>query len=149
MPITKENKLDTDKTIIYKLNSLDNLEEIEENVLETEDVIKIENKKIFIKELYKSIENLSENIIYEDLMNKNEKIIESIYNLLEEQNEIMKEEIIEILEENNNYIIKIDGIIDENVEKDLEQMVKAINQTYKVNKLNFIWKKQKAIKTKK
>lgn len=149
LPVTGENKLEEDKTIIYKLNSLDDLNERLETVLETEDEMEIESKKIFIKELYKNIENLSENLIYEDIMSTNELIIENIYDVLEKQNEIKKEEIIEILEENNNYIITIDGIIDENVENDLEKMVKTINQTYKKNKVNLIWKKQKSIKTKK
>ena len=63
-----------------------------------------------------------------------------------EKEEITKEELIKILENNNNYIIGLDKKEEkyEEIQKDLEQIVKAINHTYRINKLNLIWKQKEA-----
>lgn len=145
LPVTGANKLEEDKNIIYKLNSTEKSDKTIETIFENEDEIQKENKRIFIEELYSNIENIPNNLIYEDIMDSEDKIIENIYELLEKKNKIITEEVIEILEKNNNYIIKIDDSIDEIFEKDLKQIVKIINQTYKINKLNSIWEQKEII----
>jgi len=54
--------------------------------------------------------------------------------------------LIGIFEKNNNYII---GLNEEDerhseIENDINQIVKAINHTYRINKLNLIWKQREA-----
>ena len=50
---------------------------------------------------------------------------------------------LDILASHHNYIIGYEKeYINNRVEQDIEQMVKAINDSYKVSKLNFIWKKK-------
>jgi hypothetical protein len=66
---------------------------------------------------------------------------------LEKQESISKEELLKILEENNNYIIGMDDEDEQRkkeIEKDINQIVKTINDTYKINKLNLMWKQKEA-----
>ena len=54
---------------------------------------------------------------------------------------ISKKRFIKILENNNNYIIGKDEEDEENIlEEDLKEVVKIINSTYRVHKLNIVWK---------
>ena len=98
------------------------------------------------EELTNNIEDFTDNLLYEDFVYSDEEILDSIYDILEEKEEITKEELIKILENNNNYIIGLDKKEEkyEEIQKDLEQIVKAINHTYRINKLNLIWKQKEA-----
>ena len=75
-----------------------------------------------------------------------DEILDSVYEFLEEKEEISKEDLIKIFEEYNNYIIGINEDDEGNsqIEKDIKQIVKAINHTYRINKLNLIWKQKEA-----
>ena len=106
-------------------------------------------KKSFAQELYNNIEELSENILYEDLIYQDDIVVDVLYDYLEQnENEtITNEELIRILEENNNYIIGIDSEDEEvkgKIEADIKLIVRTINDTYKANKFNIMWKQKEA-----
>ena len=148
-------RLEENEEAIYKLNSVSetisemaqSYNEVATATLETEkDIIK-ENRKIFCEELLNNIEELSDNFLYEDLINPDDIIIDDIYELLEKNETIAKEELLEVFEKNNSYIIGIDSEDKERkqeIEKDIEQVVKTINYTYRINKLNIVWKQKEA-----
>lgn len=139
---------------IYKLNSVsETISEIAESykavaatTIETEQELEADSKKAFKEELTNNIEDFTDNLLYEDIIYSDDEIISDIYNILEEKEEINKDELLEILEKNNNYIIGVDGQTEKyrDIQKDLDQIVKAINHTYRINKLNLIWKQKEA-----
>lgn len=111
-----------------------------------EDEMLEEAKESFKDELLNNLEDFTENVLYDDFV-ENENILDDIYELLEEKEEITKEELFDIFEKNNNYIIGTnsdDETIEKDVNKDIKNIIKAINQTYRINKLNLVWKQKEA-----
>lgn len=141
-----EGQIDT----IYKLNSVSetisemaqSYNEVAATTIENDDIYE-DTKNIFKEELLNNIEDLSDNILYEDLMEADENVLDEIYDLLEKKEEITNEDLISVLENNNNYIIDVNN--DENdIQKNITQIVKSINHTYRINKLNLVWKQREA-----
>ena len=100
------------------------------------------NQKVFIEELKNNLEGLEENILYDYLYNSEDLQI-GIYKYLTENEIITEKELLKILAENNCYILGFDTnqkhkIMDEDVRK----IIKAINHSYRISNLNFIWKKK-------
>lgn len=142
------------KETVYKLNSVSetiseiakSYSEVAATTIETDEDLKNDSKKVFKEELLNNINDFSENILYEDILEAEDEILDDVYDLLEEKEEISTEELIEIFDKNNNYII---GLNDNDerikvIEKDIYQVVKAINHTYRINKLNLIWRQKEA-----
>lgn len=139
---------------IYKLNSVsetisemaESYKQVAATTIETDEELEEDSKKAFKEELTNNIEDFTDNLLYEDFVYSDEEILDSIYEILEEKEEITKDELVKILENNNNYIIGLDKKEEkyEEIQKDLEQIVKAINHTYRINKLNLIWKQKEA-----
>ncbi|MCL2354638.1 MAG: hypothetical protein FWC68_01910, partial [Oscillospiraceae bacterium] len=106
-----------------------------------------EARKAFVDSLFNNMEELTDNILYEDLIYQDDILADNIYDILEEQDAITKEELIQVLEANNSYIIGIDSEDEfqrKVIEKDISIIVKTINDTYKVNKFNQMWKQKEA-----
>ena len=153
LPVTG-GVLEGDTKTVEKLNTVSetiseiakSYQEVAATTAETEEELQEDAKKYFKEELLNNLEDFSDNLLYEDFVYSDEEILDSIYDMLEEKEEITKEELIKILENNNNYIIGLDKKEEkyEEIKKDLEQIVKAINHTYRINKLNLIWKQKEA-----
>lgn len=138
---------------VYKLNSVSetisemakSYREVAATTIETEEELQNDSKRMFKEELLNNIEDFSDNMLYEDIMEAEDEILDDVYNLLEEKEEITKEELLQIFEKNNNYIIGLDdNERSKKIENDIVQLVKAINHTYRINKLNLIWKQKEA-----
>ena len=139
---------------IYKLNSMsetisemaDSYREVAATTIETDEELEEESKKSFKEELLNNIEDFTDNILYDDLYESEDEILDEVYKTLEEKDEITENEFINILEKNNNYIIGLNKENEryEEVEKDINQIIKAINHTYRINKLNLVWKQKEA-----
>lgn len=148
----KEKLLEESKDTIYKLNSFSNtLNEIAKTYESDEDVIiqekfEKENLDIFIKEVLNNIDAAKDNIIYEDIVNPKNNILKDLYIELCKKDEIDIEDLIKVFEKNNNYIIGLDE--DKKLKNDIEVILKVINYTYQISKMNFIWK-QKVIQSRK
>lgn len=99
------------------------------------------NREIFIEELENNVETLKENILYEDIMDEEEILIKDIFNYLKEHNRIDREALLEIFKNHNSYIVGFDSYdISLKIEKDISDMIKAINEAYSTSKLNFVIK---------
>lgn len=151
---TTGGQLEDHKETVYKLNSVsETISEIAKSysqvaatTIETEEELQNDSKRCFKEELLNNINDFSENILYEDILDAEDEILDDVYELLEEKEEISTQELIEIFDKNNNYIIGLNDNDERNkqIEKDINQVVKAINHTYRINKLNLIWKQKEA-----
>ena len=151
---TAAGQIEGDKETIYKLNTVSeaisemakSYSEVAATTIETDEELKNDSKKSFKEELLNNIEDFSDNLLYEDIIYDDDCILDNIYDLLEEKEEITKDELVQIFENNNNYIIRIneEDETSNQIGDDISQIVKAINHTYRINKLNLIWKQKEA-----
>lgn len=150
LPNGSDYRLEENKETIYKLNTMsetisqmaDSYKEVAATIVEEED-IQQKNKEIFIEELKNNIEEQEENILYDELTNYDGEIIKDIFVSLNEKGDITREELLNIFENHNNYIIGFDNAtVSLNIEKDIAQVIKIINDSYKISKVNFIWQQK-------
>ncbi|MBO5413235.1 MAG: SpoIIE family protein phosphatase [Clostridia bacterium] len=109
------------------------------DVLETKD-LEEENKDLFLDDLSNNFEDLEDNIFYDDLI-ENENISEDIYDDLIKNNEMTEENLINILSNNDNCKIAVDT---DEAKQNITAIVKVINATYRIHKLNILWKVKEA-----
>ena len=153
LPDGQGRALEEDSETIYKLNSMSETifemaktyKEAAATIVDEEELKKQEedNFTIFERELENEIEGMEQNILFDDIYNPEDNLLEDIFELLLEKEKITRRDLLDMLAEHNNYIIGYDKeFINNSVEQDIEQMVKMINYSYKVSKLSFIWKKK-------
>lgn len=143
---TAAGRLEGNKETANKLNSVSetimemarSYNEAAINSIESE---KKENKtkEKFKEEVLDSLEDDSENLLYEDILLVADGVLDEAYNILEEKEEINKEELIQILENANDYKLALPKD-----STDAERIVKILNDTFKIHKLNTIWKQKEA-----
>lgn len=151
LPETTQRNLEENKDTIYKLNSIsdtifdmaESYSEAAATILDEKELKEQEknNIDIFLEELQKNIEQLEENMLYDELYYPTEEIITDIFEHLLKNDVITEKELIKILEKNNNYIVGFDNTKSK-ANEDINKIVKAINYSYRVSKINFIWKKK-------
>ena len=129
------NKLNSvSETILQMARSYDSSAQ---NTLDEQ--IDDESKKTFKEEVLNSLEDIEDNLLYDDILLNDDEILDNCFKILEEKEEITIDELIEILEKANRYKLAKDS-----AENDLEEIRKIINSTYRINKLNTIWKHKEA-----
>lgn len=151
LPERTERNLEENKDTIYKLNSIsdtifdmaESYSEAAATILDEKELKEQEknNIDIFLEELQKNIEQLEENMLYDEIYYPTEEIITDIFGHLLKNDVITEKELIKILEKNNNYIVGFDNTKSK-ANEDINKIVKAINYSYRVSKINFIWKKK-------
>ena len=147
LPETTGRTLEENKDTVYKLTTMsETLSEIAKSYKEAaativdEDELKEqerENFKIFEKEFQNNIDGIEDNILYDDMYLPKDGLLEDIFDKLIEEEILVEKDLIDIFAKYNNYIIMNDDIKD-----DVSQIVKILNYSYRVSKLNFIWKKK-------
>ena len=151
LPERTERNLEENKDTIYKLNSIsdtifdmaESYSEAAATILDEKELKEQEknNIDIFLEELQKNIEQLEDNMLYDELYYPTEEIITDIFEHLLKNDVITEKELIKILEKNNNYIVGFENTKSK-ANEDINKIVKAINYSYRVSKINFIWKKK-------
>ena len=151
LPESTGGDLEENKDTIYKLNSIsETIFDMAESYSEaaatilTEEELKAQEKNnidIFLEELQKNIEDLKDNMLYEEIYYPTTELITDIFEYLMENDIITEKEFIKILEKHNNYIVGFDNTKSQ-AKEDVYKIVKAINYSYKISKINFIWKKK-------
>lgn len=151
LPEVTERDLEENKDTIYKLNSMsetiydmaESYGEAAATILSEEELKEQEktNIDIFLEELKKNIEELENNMLYEEMYYPTEQLITDIFNHLLENDIITEKEFVKILEKNNNYIVGFENTKGQ-AKEDIYKMVKTINYSYRISKINFIWKKK-------
>ena len=103
------------------------------------ETIEDETKRKFKEEVMNNLEDIEDNLLYEDILLNDDLILDKAYEILVKKEEITVDELINILEEVNNYKIAKDSAGEAPM-----QVVKVLNSTYRINKLNMIWKHKEA-----
>ena len=153
LPSAKERMLEENQDTIYKLNSVSSTildisgsysdvaaTTVEENALEGKQVA---NKDNFVEELLDNIEEMQENMLYDDIIDTDNGILNDLFEKLQEKDDIYIQDLLDVFANHNSYIVGLDDEdIKEHVEKDIKQIVKLLNHTYKISSLNFVWKQK-------
>ena len=101
------------------------------------------NRQLFITEVLNNLDGLEENMLYEDLTQPENEIVNDLFDILLDKQEINKEDLLRTFEKFNNYIVQYDEEkISKKMNDNIEQIVKAVNYAYKVSKSNFIWQEK-------
>ncbi len=112
--------------------------EVAATVVDEKEIID-NNREIFLDELQNGVQALKDNILYEDIISEDEVIVKEIFELLNQREKINREELLEIFKNHNSYIVGFDNYETSlKIEKDISNMIKFINDTYKTSKLNFV-----------
>ena len=155
LPETTGKTLEENKEAINKLNNMsDTISQIAKEyedaaatvvTAEEEEKQKILNKETFENELRNALEDQEENLLYDDIYNDRENILQEIFDILTKRNIVTRKDIITLFASHNNYIMgyTVDKDSDDyTVKEDVDDMIKFINSSYRVSKMNFIWKKK-------
>ena len=94
---------------------------------------------MFIEDLLNNLDSFPNNILYEDLINLNNDLVEKIYILLVDKEEISEKDIVKIFEERNE-VLDIES--NQLIREDVNQVVRIVNRTYRINEMNFQWKQR-------
>jgi len=150
LPEGSGKTLEENKDTIFKLNSMSqtisdlakSYDEAAASIITEEDLKEQElsNEKIFIDELRLNLDGLEDNMIYDNIYN-DEDILSDVFKYLLKENVINEKELVNIFKNHNNYIVGFDEK-NEKVKEEVNKIVKTINYSYRVSKLNFIWKKK-------
>ncbi len=145
-------RIEDNKETIYRLNNVsetisniaDTYKEAAATIIEDEELEEEKNAQIFIQELQNNLEGLEENILYEDMQSEeNEELLKDIFKVVCNNGQITRAELLKIFADHNNYIIGFDNAeISMKLEQDIKQIIDTINETYKINKINFICKQK-------
>lgn len=149
LPSFMGNALTQGKETANKLNVVSQTIQNMAETYNTEETQKIEedskenNKNIFITELLNNLESIKENILYDDLIKADGKIVNDLYTTLLEKQELSRKDLLQIFAKNNSYIV---GATDEKVsnflENNIRQALNAINSAFRIGKANFVAKEK-------
>lgn len=155
LPETTGRTLEENKETINRLNNMSNtISQIAKEyqgaaatLVADEEIEKQEkvNQEIFEEELKVNLEGQEENLLYDDIYNNEDNILSEIFEILIQKEVITKKDLIKLFAKHNNYIMgysKDSQQDDFIVNKDVEDIIRIINSSYRVSKLNFIWKKK-------
>ncbi len=154
LPETTTRTLEENKETISKLTNMSNTisqmaqdyENAAATIVTDEELEKQEkeNQEIFEDELLNNLEGKEDNLLYADLYNNTENILDEIFDKLTAKEVITRKDIVEIFASHNNYIMGFSQEAKEDyiAQSDIDEMVRAINSSYRISKINFVWKKR-------
>ncbi len=152
LPEGANRTIEEAKETIYRLNNVsetiqelaDTYKEAAATVVEKDEKEEEMNLKIFIEELLLNLDGLEDNILYEDLENLEKRnLAEDIFKILLQDGTITRSELLKVFENHNNYIIGFDDVqVSLKLETDIQKALEVINSSYKISKVNFIWKQK-------
>jgi len=98
-----------------------------------------ESKEIFIDELQENIKSSTDNILYEDLIDEQEVIVNDIFEVLVQKERINREDLLKIYENHNNYIVGFDNYKTSlKIENNIKEVVNAVNSAFKESKRSLV-----------
>ncbi|MBO6244332.1 MAG: SpoIIE family protein phosphatase [Clostridia bacterium] len=153
LPVMPSRALNRSKETLDNLNNVSNvIDEMasgysgEETLIYDSEEQKKTNKDIFIAELLNNLEPYKENMLYDDVANVEGKIINEIFEYMIDKQEINREGLLQIFAKCNSYIVGFeDKQISKYLEDNISEMVRIINISYKVSKIDFIWRTKEQI----
>ena len=155
LPETTTRTLEENKDTIHKLSKMSDTisqmakeyEDAAASIVTDEELEQQEraNREIFEEELFANLDGKEDNLLYDDLASNNEGILDEIFEIMLKKDVITRKEIVQIFANHNNYIMgfSTDSKEDEYVaQNDIDEVVRAINSSYRISKINFVWKKK-------
>lgn len=134
--------LESNDETLLKLNTISKtISEIADNY--KSDELYEKNETIFEDEVVKAIDGMEDNILFDDIYNNTDNILNDIFSSLMENGVLTQKEIINIFGEHNIYLMNSDDT-DSNIqeEKEIRNMLNAINSAYRICKNNLVWQKK-------
>ncbi len=142
--------IESAKQTIYKLNNVsetiqelsNTYKEVAATTVSEEETVREQNKKLFLEQLENSLEEIQENIIYDDL-SENQNILNDIFDELTQEQKLTRQSLLKIFADNNNFIVGFDGVETSiKLEEDLNKAIQVVNEAYRISKMNFICKQK-------
>ncbi len=131
LPISKERMLEENEDTVYKLNSVsETISEISKSYKEVA-ATTAEYNEIQKDDIIDAMEGIKNNVLYADIVNEDNGILDEICGILQNKGEVYTQDIYDIFEKHNSYIV--------GMEDDVMQVVKIINNA---SKHDFVWEKQ-------
>lgn len=127
---------------LLKLNSISKtISEIADNY--KQDELYEKNEEAFEEEVMKSLEGMEDNLLYDDIYNDDGTILKDMFDNLLENGILTQNAIISIFAKNNTYLMSSDDKDTNDIEeKEIRDMIKAINSAYRICKVNLVWQKK-------
>ena len=151
LPEMTSRSLEGNKETVDKLNSIsetiydmaESYQEAAATILSEEELKEQEktNQEIFVEELQQNLDEVENNMLYQDFAYPTEELITDVFEKLLEKEIISEKDLIQILAKHNNYIVGFEDT-NEQAKEDVSKMIKAINYSYRISKMDFIWKKK-------
>lgn len=151
LPETTGRNLEENKDTVYKLNSIsetifdmaESYQEAAATILSEDELKEQErsNIEIFMEEFRNNLEGLEDNMLYNTMYDVSEEFMLDIFEILLEKDIITEKDFIKVLADHNQYIVGFEDT-SQKAKEDVYKIVKALNYSYRVSKLNFIWKKK-------
>ena len=145
LPEYNKRGLEKSKETIDQLNMVsETIKDIANTYQEKADTnMYLKNRQAFITELLNNLDGLEENMLYDDMTQTENKIVNELFDILLDKQEIDREDLLKTFAKFNNYIVQYnDEKISKRMNNDIEQIVKAVNYAYKISKSNFIWEEK-------
>ena len=145
LPEYNKRGLEQSKETIDQLNMVsETIKDIANTYQEKTDTnMYLKNRQAFITELLNNLDGLEENMLYDDMTQTENKIVNELFDILLDKQEIDREDLLKTFAKFNNYIVQYnDEKISKRMNNDIEQIVKAVNYAYKISKSNFIWEEK-------
>ncbi|MBR3249451.1 MAG: SpoIIE family protein phosphatase [Clostridia bacterium] len=135
-----------EKETVDKLNNVSSaIQDIADTYNEDiqDDEILASNRNIFISELLNQLDHKQDNMLYEDLTKMENPITDELFRILVKKQEIDRKDLLETFAKFNSYIVGAeDSEISEHLDKNIEDVVKYVNNAYKISKSNFVLQKK-------
>ena len=149
LPVNSGLEIESNTDTIYKLNTVSETISEMSRTYKKEDVTsqdkyKLENiKREFVKKIEEKIDDLKDNILYDELLDEDNGLTSEIFDRLVKKENITKDDIVQILENKNEYVLGFEDF-DTNlkIEEDIKNVARIANDTYKIEKVNNIWKQK-------
>ena len=100
-------------------------------------------KELFLNELEKRIASKEENILFDDIYNFENGIVDDAFEILTDKNRITNNDLQDIFKKHDTYIVSLNNESEiEDIEKQQSEITDIINEAYKISNLNYVWKKK-------
>ncbi len=134
--------LEASDEALIKLNSISKtISEIANNY--KQDELYEKNEASFEEEVLKALDGLEGNLLYDDIYNNIGNILEDLFNFLVENGILSQNGIISIFAKHNTYLMSSDNKdVNNQEEKEIREMLKAINSAWRICKVNLVWQKK-------
>ena len=147
LPETSKYVLNRSKETIEKLEEVSNaIQDMAStyNIEEKGEVdIEEKNKNIFISELLNNLDGMQNNMLYDDMIKPNNKIVDELFRILLKKQEITRKDLLKTFAKFNNYIIGFDDEqVSQHLENNIMQIVRAVNDAYKTGKMSFVYEEK-------